>query len=577
MILNRAYPTLPILFFLLLLTGCAGRVPPPATPDPVRTERAVHEANQRLVLMRAEEVYHFGLDLYRAGQWEMAGRSFHQALDILDQKETDYFDDVDLRRSAALLRAKTIYYKDRCTVNNEPEPELPIETVIHTETIPFDYNSKVEHWIRYFNGAGRESFHRWLERAGRYEKLMKGILTEENLPTDLFYIAMIESGLNPNAYSRAHAVGPWQFISGTARLYGLHTDWWYDERRDPELSCRAAANYLKDMYESFGDWYLAFAAYNYGEGRIRRAIRHSGTTDFWMLRRLPRETRNYIPKFLAARLIALNPEKYGYHIVPDPPITYETVELRETTSLDAIAQCAGASLREISELNPAIRRSTTPPSRSSIEVRVPVGTAKRVEQCIATIPVEERVTWEQYRVRRGDALSAIAGRYRTTVGVLVEMNNLRSRHRIREGQTLLVPRQTMMRVAAKLETTPSGNENMRKCRYAVRKGDTLSGLARMFGLSVDDIQTWNGISRAGNIRAGESLSLFLSAKTADNFRLEADENGVVRYTVRRGDSLYIIGQRHGVSIRDLAEWNGISTRDPIHPGDRLVIYADTGL
>ncbi|MBN1826171.1 MAG: LysM peptidoglycan-binding domain-containing protein [Candidatus Eisenbacteria bacterium] len=563
---------LPLLLGLAL--ACTSRVPPPPPAAPAAKPDKATE--QRLLLRRAEEIYRYGLDLYRSGRWEASARSFTQVIDLLDEKDSGFFGEAETQRSAALLRAKTVYYKDRCSRKQAaPVEPPPVETArAGTGSIPDADNSEVDRWIRYFTGRGKTSFARWLERSGRYEELMKAILIEENLPPDLFYLALIESGMNPNAYSRAHAVGPWQFIAGTARLYDLQADWWYDERRDPEYSCRAAARYLKDMYESLGDWYLTLAGFNYGEGRIQRLMRYHGTNDYWSLRRLPRETRDYVPKFLAARRIAKDPARYGFDVLPDPPIRYETLSIYETTSLDAVAQCACASLTEIEELNPAIRRSVTPPTRERVDIRVPEGAAERIRQCLLRIPVEERMTWEQYRVRRGDILSGIARRFDTSVDVLVSMNNLQSRHRIREGQTLLVPRLTRMRVAENAGPASGGDDALRRYAYVLRPGDTLSALAHRFGTSVETLGAWNDVSSPHRLRAGEKLVLFLPEKVASNFGLEADGGGMHTYTVRRGDTLHGIGKRFGVSGSQIADWNGIPLGGTIHPGDRLVIYGD---
>lgn len=575
------------LLLLVSLFGCAARVPPPELPSP-RTPRPARTEDAPF-LRHAEARYQRGLDLYRIGRWSEALRAFDETLAMLEGDSSREEASPALRRSADLLHAKTVYYRDRCTEKFEdvavplPEPPPP------TATIPDASRRSVDEWVEYFTGRARSTFARWLERAGRYEPMMKEILQEEGLPPDLFYMAMIESGLNPNAYSRAHACGMWQFTAGTGRIYDLHADWWYDERRDPELAGRAAARHMKDLYETFGDWYLALAAYNVGEGRVLREMQRSRSNDYWQLRRLPRETREYVPKFLAARRIALDPGRYDFHILPDPPLRYESIHVDEPTSLEAVAGCAGASLSEIEQMNPAIRRSATPPTRQTVIVRVPEGTAEQVRECFRTIPVEERVAWEEYRVRRGDALSKIANRYDTTVSVLMEMNRLKSSHRIREGQTLLVPRLMRMRVAAASapppgakkgeeegEGTPkgkagSGGGERFAYRYPVRRGDTLTGIARAFGVTVDEIRKWNDIGSPRSLRAGDPLTLLLPVTVAENFGLRPEGEERILYTVRHGDTLSTIGERHGVSVRELASWNEISSRSLIHPGDRIVI------
>jgi membrane-bound lytic murein transglycosylase D len=556
---------------LFLLVGCASRVGPPLV-DPIEDSPA---ASDETVFEEAEGLYLHGLDLYRSGRWDAAERSFEKALRVLAEGPDGGFHEEETRRAARLLHAKALYYRDRSAGKYEEEgplPPLPADKPV--AGVPDTTNGSVERWVEYFAGRAQKTFARWLERSGRYEAMMKKILEEENLPTDLYYVALIESGLNPHAYSRSHAVGMWQFIKGTGRLYDLQADYWLDERRDPELSGRAAARHLKDLYETFGDWYLSLAAYNCGEGRVLREIARSGTRDYWKLSRLPKETREYVPKFLAARRVAQHPEKYGLRVVPDPPLRYETIRVYETTSLDAVADCAGASLREIEDLNPAIRKSVTPPSRASIELRLPPGTSDRVRECFQSMPIGERLAWEEYRVRKGDVLSTIARRFGTTISAIEEMNSLKN-HRLRVGQTLLVPHTVRTRVASHAETkteTPAPPGDRMAYRYTVRKGDTLSKLSRLFAVSVPEIQEWNNLDSPRHLRAGDPLVLFLPSIVAENFGLSSHgEAGKLYYTVKRGDTLNSIGRRHGVSATDLARWNGIGLRATIHPGDRIVI------
>jgi membrane-bound lytic murein transglycosylase D len=223
----------------------------------------------------------------------------------------------------------------------------------------------------------RERFSLWLRRSGKYLELMKGILKEKDIPEEIVFLPLIESGFNPYAYSRARAVGYWQFIASTAKKYGLKINWWMDERRDPVKSTVAAANYLKDLYEMFGSWNLAMAAYNAGEGKILKALNKTKAEDYWALlntRYIRKETKNYVPKFIAASLIATNPESFGFEDIEyHAPLNYDKVSIESPVDLEVIAECAETSMEVIKELNPELRRWCTPPDVSEYILRVPEG------------------------------------------------------------------------------------------------------------------------------------------------------------------------------------------------------------
>lgn len=307
----------------------------------------------------------------------------------------------------------------------------------------FLINERVEESLRYFLGPRREHFARWLSRMSRYTPAMQAILREQGLPEDLVYVAMVESGFNPHAYSRARAVGPWQFMLGTARLYGLRVDWWIDERRDSIKATHAAARYLKDLHDELGSWYLAAAAYNSGIGRIRRAIREAGTRDFWELangRYLPRETRDHIPRIIAAALIAKEPEKYGFTEIPyQEPLAFELVEVPDATDLKVVARAAGMGYEDVVELNPELRRWATPPQYANYRLKIPPGRKVAFERNFAAIPLSERLTFRRHRVRWGETLSEIALRYGTSVRPIMELNGLRDPRRLRAGKTIIIP------------------------------------------------------------------------------------------------------------------------------------------
>ena len=379
--------------------------------------------------------------------------------------------------------------------------------------IPLETNEHVERWIEFFTtGAGRTRFRIYLERSGAFEDMIRQRLRDAEMPEDLLYLAMIESGMNPNAYSRAHAVGLWQFIKGTGRRYDLEIGYWLDERRDPFKATDAAVAHLGDLYEEFGSWYLAAAAYNAGAGRVSRGIKKTGSSDFWDLadaRVLRSETRNYVPKLIAATMIATNPETYGFTDIEwAPALEFDVVGVPDATSFDVLAEAAGTTEDEIRRLNPQYPRRVTPPDGAA-EVRVPKGQSAAFVVAYAQVPPSERVTWLEHVVTRGQTLSHIAERYGVSVTAIRATNNNVNPKRLQIGQKLIIPR---------------------------------SGKARTQLASV--------------------------APAPAPARLAAD--GTRTVTVRRGDSLWTIARAHGVSTGELMTMNSLKS-SVIHPGDRLTV------
>ncbi|MCB0365368.1 MAG: LysM peptidoglycan-binding domain-containing protein [Bdellovibrionaceae bacterium] len=436
--------------------------------------------------------------------------------------------------------------------------------------IPIEVNKQVQKWVDYFQGRGRKHMQRYLERSSRYLPMMKRELQDAGLPTDLVYVALIESGFNSSANSRAAAVGYWQFIRGTGKVYGLQIDAFVDERRDPVLSTRAAARYFKALHNLFGNWYLALASYNTGENRVKRAVMKYYTRDFWKLakrRRLHRETINYVPKFIAATLIAKNPEVYGFRDVDyQPELAYDEIQIDKPISLQKLSSgMSGVSYEEMRKLNPMYRTYFIPvPQGKKVTLRVPVGMKDRAFAAVDmsySAPPKYVATEFRYRVRRGDTLSGIAKRHRTSVGTLRRMNRLGRRSFIRVGQRLRVPERQNMEHLKYEQTNPSVTRRIaaqRRVRHhQVKRGENLSLIARKYRTSVAALRDLNQLNRRSMIRVGQKLVV-------------SDSKGQV-HVVRRGDTLSGIARRYSTSITQLAQANQLTNRSHIMIGSELII------
>jgi membrane-bound lytic murein transglycosylase D len=393
-----------------------------------------------------------------------------------------------------------------------------------TFDIPITINAKVERWIKYYQTRGRKVFSRWLARSRKYIPLMKELLRENGLPEDLVYLALIESGYNPRAYSRRKAMGLWQFRYHTGKRYGLRVNWWIDERRDPVKSTIAAASYLKHLYDQFECWYLAAAGYNAGEGKISRAIKRYKTEDFWELTRYPylkRETKNFIPKMIAAALVAKNPELYGFSDISyEEPIRFETVKVNAATDLRVIAKASESTYEELKRLNPELRRWCTPPNFPDYELKLPHGKKEVFLRNFSKIRPSERITFRRHVVRSDETLSHIALKYRTDIGAIMRMNRIGNVHRIRTGQSLIIPLRGSRRfgngkMARGLDPGKVFfGQDGRAFIYTVREGDTLWDISRSMGIDLESLCRWNGIKNASRIYPGDRLKIRTRGQTA---------------------------------------------------------------
>ncbi|MBI5576575.1 MAG: LysM peptidoglycan-binding domain-containing protein [Deltaproteobacteria bacterium] len=442
-------------------------------------------------------------------------------------------------------------------------------------------------WMRYFQTTGRGKFELYLTRSGKYADMMRGILAKYGMPGDLIYLALIESGFSPKAYSVAKAAGPWQFIAETGRRYGLRIDWWTDERRDYEKSTHAAASYLKELYDMFDSWPLATAAYNAGEGKILRAVNRYNSADFVELirhRYLKQETKDYVPKMIAALTIAKEPEKFGFGDVKyEAPLEFDKATVPGGTGLAALGKVIGVPYESLREWNPELRRFCTPPNRETYELRLPKGYGRIVEERMEEIRANTRVTFLLHSVKKGETLSSLAERYQTPASTLQELNGMKKPGLGRNARIIIpvvglsqeeaVPGKEVsaQQVEAAFKRLDDGTRKSRIVK--VRKGESLKAVANRAGVSVDDLAEANGLSVKSRVKAGRKLKVpgggVIVAKKGS--AAEHDGKKEMRHVVRRGDTLSRISRVYGVSLEKLSEKNSMKHGQVLVPGRVLLI------
>ena len=377
--------------------------------------------------------------------------------------------------------------------------------------IPLVRNKQVDQFITYFTTAkGRKQFAIWMKRYVEYKDLILPILKKHEMPEELMVLAMIESGLNPKAYSRANASGMWQFIYSTGKNYGLKRDWYIDERRDPIKATHAACEYLKDLNEQFDNWYLALAAYNCGSGRISRASKLHQTYDFWQMHSLPRESRNYIPYYLAAAIIMKDPEKYGFTIPKVKPFSYEEVVLEHSADLAVLSRVAGIKVKTLRKYNPELRQSATPADNPYL-LKLPKGKKEQFLERWNSIPESERFAPQfiVHRVRYGESLWTISKKYGASIHDIAAVNKIRNRHKIKVGNKLKVPLKggVLRTWGTKDNGGPSGHY---KVTYKVKRGDTLGQIAEDYKSKASKIRRWNGLKYGSSlIYPGQKLKIWV--------------------------------------------------------------------
>lgn len=556
----------------LLISGCISTPKPmpvqvaPAAPQPATPVAAQEPKPDPVAILIAASEQHFaeGQKELALGHLERAKTAFNLALDALlespdgaraNPRLREHFDRL-VDRISVLEQAALATGDGFSETKSEPaviDELLAVETFESTtpkpataeavqadleatsHDIPIPTNDRVLRYVELFQGRLREFLTEGLSRGVQYLPMIQATFRAEGLPLDLAYIPLIESAFKPTALSRAKARGVWQFMRGTALENGLRADWYLDERADPVKATQAAAKYLKTLHGMFEDWHLAMASYNGGPGRVKRALTRSRKTDFWQLsastRYLPRETRDYVPMILAAIIIAKNPAQYGFEITPMVAPLTETVVVPPALDLRRIAEWAGVPIDEIQTLNPEFRRWTTPVKTGEYTIKVPQGSAERVRDGLAAAGPSQLNAMQMHTVKRGETLTSIAKKLKVSRADLAEANYLKVTSRVSVGTKLIIPRMPSAALLARAsagelehtaemivadvlnETTPLAAPVTPRRTYQVKRGDTLSAIARKTGTTIAQLKNWNKL-KSTNLQIGTRLVIQSPARSA---------------------------------------------------------------
>ena len=563
------------------------------------------------LVAKAEAEYQAGVANYKAGKAEDAKHNFDNALNALLSSNLDIRSDDRLQKEfdRIVQGVNEIYPGGTQQEAEAQEPQqkaepAPIDTTNDVaptadagtkakaeaelkktrSDLPLMMTDQVAGYIAYFSGHGRGVFERAYARSGRYREMMLPILKQEGVPQDLIFLALAESGFHPHAVSRVGARGIWQFMAGRGAGYGLHHNMYVDDRQDPEKSTRAAARHLKDLYNQFGDWYLAMAAYNSGPGTVQAAVKRTGYADFWELYNrnvLPRETKNYVPIILAATLMAKNPSQYGLDTIEmEKPDDYDTVTIDYPVDLRLVSDCIGATPTELQDINPSLLRLSTPRT-GPFQLHIPAGSKDQFQSTISAIPPDKRLWWRYHTVRSGDNIMTLARTYHTTAKQIEEANQL-------DGPELENDAKLIIPVAPGKHADDGVTYAKRITRYKVHKGDTVESVAENFGISAQQLRRWNGLR--GNSLAGRrvlALHLPVSPSThseevaksstkkrttpktetasskppatksaeIDHLRATKTETAVVHHKVKSGETLYSIANLYNTTVAALKREN----------------------
>ena len=583
------------------------------------------------LIARAEKEYQAGVANHQEGRNEDAKQNFDNALNALLSSNLDVRSDERLEKEFdRIVAGVNELYPGGTSADagssQDPQQKsepAPIDTTneltpaadagikakaqaeiknTHSD-LPLMMTDQVAGYITYFSGHGRGVFERAFARSGRYHDMIVSTFKQEGVPQDLIYLAQAESGFHPLAVSRVGARGIWQFMASRGRGYGLYHNMWVDDRQDPEKSTHAAARHLKDLYNQFGDWYLAMAAYNSGPGTVQAAVKRTGYADFWELYRrnvLPKETRNYVPIILAVTIMAKNPSQYGLDaVVMEQPAEYDTVTITYPVDLRLVAECVNSTSSELQDLNPSLLRLTTPRD-GKFELHLPAGTKDQYETAITTIPRDMRLWWRYHTVHPGDTLASLARNYHTTAKSISEANHL-------EGTDLEADAKLVIPVApGKHPVSDTATYARRITRYKVHSGDTVESVAENFGVSSQMLRRWNGI-HGDSLRGRKVLALHLpvsptahdgevasshtkskhpastakptetavtkppATKSAQIEREEIAQAPVVRHKVKSGETLYSIATAYRTTVAALKRDN--RNVAVIRPGMILIVQS----
>ena len=629
-LLNLKVPAA-VLLFLSFLTGCetdgpkkTTTLPPQANAPEIATpvaEKAQPKQQPKIqeqpqpkppstapadaLIAQAEKLYAAGQANYQAGHLEAAKSDFDQAFNLLLSSNMDVRNDEQLQREFDKL-TESIHELEMTALKqgdgfqeprSEPAPideandvTFPVDPNIKAKAeaeikttksdLPLVLNDQVASFINYFSSPrGKATLEHAWERSGRYRDMILRILKQEGVPQDLIYLAQAESGFQPLALSRAGARGMWQFMAGSAEIYGLQRNWWVDERQDPEKATVAAARDLKDLYNQFGDWYLAMAAYNSGASTVQHAVERTGYADFWELYRrgvLPQETRNYVPIILAETIMAKNPEQYGLQrVTPDPPPPMDQVNISYPVDLRLVAECVDTSVDYLQGLNPSLLRMTTPKDES-FTLNLPAGSREKYETAMAAIPMDMRTYWRYHRVEYGDTLPSIARKYHTSTSAIEEANNLADGD-IKAGSKLIIP------IAPGHPQSQAYSHH--PTHYKVRKGDTVASVADDFEVPVEKLRKWNHL-HGNELAPGRRLVIYkpVTAESSEDESHEARKTSshsthassshqaqTAKYhKVKKGETLSSIAEDNHTSVAALKRDNPDMSAT-LRAGDVLVI------